>query len=650
MATLLPSQMIRGKSMAYARLLRLCKALPEPYVIRQQMNPDAQADLLVVCGSKAVHLIVFDLEPKEIETIRQSSLFGDPPVRLTQLRARWDHGSQPFLAALPLLNREQCCFLELPDTPVITLEAMRNDPFKARLDAAMVAFEEPALDALRQQFSPEVVVPDALTVRTPPPHADGVGQMLDVDQEQILKIDLSLDAEGQSLSRAFNVRLVTGVAGCGKSLIILYRLRLLRQLYAGKPRRMVVLTHNRALIRDMEQRYQQLSGGDTGVEWRTFLAWCHEHWPKGTPFSPISLARRSAIADQMIREHLPDASITSSMLLAEIDWCKDSLFVTRNEYLEADRSGRGFSLRESIREKVYAAIEDYQQTLREADEIDWGDVPRTLWRGVQNGKIELPMYDAIFVDEAQFFAPFWFQILQHCLKETTGHLFIAADPTQGFLKRRQSWIGLGLDVRGRSHRLETSYRATRALLNFSSLLYRHRAPDDPEALLPPDLDKLPDGLMPTVISVATEQEEATRVVSEVQTLLEQGTPRKDLLLIMADSFGVQPMLELLEEKFGADIAYDPRNHQGRKGIRVCSLNASTGLESRTVFLCGAHQLYEREQSLRLSEDERDELVRENTRKLYMAVTRAGQRLIITYVGELPGFFKPYAHMPDTAKL
>jgi ATP-dependent exoDNAse (exonuclease V) beta subunit len=50
---------------------------------------------------------------------------------------------------------------------------------------------------------------------------------------------------------------------------------------------------------------------------------------------------------------------------------------------------------------------------------------------------------------------------------------------------------------------------------------------------------------------------------------------------------------------------------------------------------GIHDLYEMEQSIRLSEEERADLIRDNTRKLYMACTRAGQRLVITYVGSLP---------------
>jgi superfamily I DNA/RNA helicase len=77
-------------------------------------------------------------------------------------------------------------------------------------------------------------------------------------------------------------------------------------------------------------------------------------------------------------------------------------------------------------------------------------------------------------------------------------------------------------------------------------------------------------------------------------------------------------------------------------IRVTTINAGTGLEGPIVIVAGIHELFEKEGSLRLSEDERAELVRENTRKLYMAFTRAGQRLILTYVGDLPAPLKELA--------
>ena len=46
-------------------------------------------------------------------------------------------------------------------------------------------------------------------------------------------------------------------------------------------------------------------------------------------------------------------------------------------------------------------------------------------------------------------------------------------------------------------------------------------------------------------------------------------------------------------------------------------------------------VFEKEGSLRLSDEEKTELVQENTRKLYMAFTRAAQRLVLATVGDLP---------------
>jgi superfamily I DNA/RNA helicase len=63
---------------------------------------------------------------------------------------------------------------------------------------------------------------------------------------------------------------------------------------------------------------------------------------------------------------------------------------------------------------------------------------------------------------------------------------------------------------------------------------------------------------------------------------------------------------------------------------VCSLNAATGLESPVVFLCGLDGLLEKEGALGMARDEKSELVRDNTRRIYMAMTRAGRKLIVTY--------------------
>jgi superfamily I DNA/RNA helicase len=107
------------------------------------------------------------------------------------------------------------------------------------------------------------------------------------------------------------------------------------------------------------------------------------------------------------------------------------------------------------------------------------------------------------------------------------------------------------------------------------------------------------------------------------------------LVIHADWQGQERLIERLQKRFGQATTGDPKAILSGDTIWVCTLNAATGRESPIVFLVGMHELFEQEQSIRLSDDERAELIRDNTRKLYMALTRAGQRVVLTYVGDLP---------------
>jgi hypothetical protein len=639
MARMIPNQVLPQRSPAYARMVRLCKTLPDSFTIWQQVHPEAGPDLLLFFNEcQYVPLRVSDISLQELRDYMQRDLFGNEVHPLEKKRALLQAENERLVPVFPLLEPAAVLQLDLGVPRSLSREALQPEAFaEALAELLSDPLSDEEASVVREAFCPEVVIPDSLSVRPLVDRNLNAGLthlLLDIDQEAILKTDLQLEAPGERLAEALNVRLVTGVAGSGKSLLVLYRLRMLRELL-GPRQRMLVLTHNRALIRDLEGRYLILSAGDRGVEFKTFLAWCHDNWPNGFPWnSPISNRERLGIVQQCIAEHLQGTSIKPDMLLDEIDWCKDS-FKTRQEYLTADRTGRGFRLTEELRQRVYAAIVQYQKTLDESRLMDWGDVPRKLWQSVESGETQLPKYDAIFVDEAQFFAPYWFTILKTCFKPHTGHLFIVADPTQGFLKRRHSWAALGLEVRGRAQRLDRSYRTTKSIMTFANLLYRDRSPDDQDAILAPDLSAMPAGVMPTVIPLSSPQDELSRVVNEIEALLERGTPRNQILVVHADSGGVKPLIARLNKAHGETVADDPRYTHEKNIVRVCSLGASTGLESTIVFLLGIHRLYEKEQSVYLSEEERAELIRTNTRKLYMAITRTGQRLVITYVGVLP---------------
>jgi len=671
MALILPDTPLVTTSAEVVRVHRLLKQLPdENYTVwhRLTIYPEPGPDFWVLRSDRcALWIKVSNLTPAGAKTFAQPSLFDSSLSRpmeaehraLTQfVRASFSATDAeslqriPALVAFPNLAQSDLARLsEVAEIPsgVIWLgkEHLTPTALARWLEEHLtVSLAEDEIVRLRQVFTPEVVIPAQFTVRAssdrmtrePIPRyttAESTPYLLDYDQERVLKTELDLPDEARAMVSDFNLRLVNGVAGSGKSLILVYRAQLLRRLFPKKS--ILGLTHNRPLIRDLEARYQTLNPGDRPVKWQTFYQWCRPLWlNKDKPWrEPLGQYQRKKIIAEIWHAHLVDTTISEGMLSDELDWCKDRLIFSRQDYLTADRTGRGFALSELQRDKMYSAFEAYQAQLNRRGLVDWGDVPRQIWRWIQAGKLRLPQYDVILVDEAQFFAPLWFELIKRAVKLGTGHLFLVADPTQGFLKRRQSWLASGLEVRGRSHRLKKSYRTTREILDFATLLYRTRVPNDDDDIEAPDLREMPGGVFPQIIPLTSEQDEITRVVNEIEQLVQQGVPKSHLLIIPVDWHVRDRLLERLRLKFGETAVVDPKNAASEDAIRVCTLNSVTGLESPIVFLVGAHQLFEQEQSIRLSDDERLELIRDNTRKLYMALTRAGQRVVITYAGPLP---------------
>jgi superfamily I DNA/RNA helicase len=266
------------------------------------------------------------------------------------------------------------------------------------------------------------------------------------------------------------------------------------------------------------------------------------------------------------------------MFQGEIDWMKDQVPMTRKEYLSVERRGRGFGLNADQRHRMFDAVKEYQKELEGRNTLDWGDVPHRIWKFIHQGKAELPQYDFILVDEAQFFAPLWIQIILKLLTPKNSHLFIVADPTQGFLGRGTSWKSLGLEAQGRTHLMPRSYRTTREIMDFATLLYRRRLADEKDDdILAPDLLNMPNGAFPQIIPLTSPQDEIIRVANEVADFVKKGMPKRHLLVLHTN--GVEDLIRAIEARLGKGSAIDPKETYPGDYVRVTTYNAGAGLES-----------------------------------------------------------------------
>jgi superfamily I DNA/RNA helicase len=662
MAHILPDTPPQTMPKEVLRVFRALKSLPDSYYVWHHLapwQPDAPDFLVIDEQGRALLIKVSSAASDQASTAAQMLLLQDDKKELGQNENAL---LEKFVGALKL-PADQCIetlvvFPNIQHKQAVAsrLERQTGEPHWVGKEIIQsdsdLAWNEYLLstpmdgiwlEKLRQHFTPEIVIPAEMTVRPPIERRIQAGltnHLLDYDQETAVKTDLELPPDDQSLPNDLRLNIINGVAGSGKTLILLYRLRLLYHLYPNK--KFLVLTHNRPLSHDMEGRFAKLEGrSPDNIEWRTFNGWCYHHWPKQPKWiEPLKLGARKKIIEETCRTHLQNSTITAHMFESEVDWLKDQIPISQVDYLSVDRRGRGFGLNTEQRQRMFDALRAFQLSLEKRGAVDWGDIPRLLWKFSETGDVKLPEYDIILVDEAQFFAPLWMQLIQKSLNPRNGHLFLVADPTQGFLGRGTSWKSLGLEARGHTHNLRRSYRTTREIMQFATLLYRLRLADEKDDdILIPDLLNMPSGAFPQIIPLTSSQDEIARVANEVESLVKQGFPKKHLLLLHSDGVGVKNLIQAIDDRLGKNAAFDPKDNYPGDYVRVTTINAGAGLESHIVFLVGLRLLFEEEQSLRLSDEEREGLIRDNTRKLYMAATRAGQRLVLTYSGELPEVLK-----------
>jgi len=338
------------------------------------------------------------------------------------------------------------------------------------------------------------------------------------------------------------------------------------------------------------------------------------------------------VIQQTLRQSSIQSSITPEQLWREINFYKDRLIFSESDYLKADRAGQGFALNEQRRKQTWALMQQFELHMRSQRKYIWADLPRMVWQKIQNNELQLKQHHAIFIDEAQFFAPIWFELVKQTLAPN-GQLFMVADPAQGFLNRRISWSSAGLNVRGRTIRLAQSYRTSKAILAAAHRFRQIRLPDDQEDWVEPNYQLLPDGKPPQVLCYAAEQDEHQALQTSIQQLLDADIPPSHILILACGHRDATWLGQMLKKKLKHNVALLHQNQSADDAIKLCTLNAATGLECPIVFITGLHHLFNQERNLKSDAGDLQTLKLENTRKIYMGMTRAGEQLFMVMTGD-----------------
>lgn len=652
MAILIPPKPRASASQPVLRMFRLLKKLDDDFIVRHLLNASDGPHFLVVWRDRHAFVIRVASTSQELADAALSPSFLPGSEQLTpdQIEETWAFDA--LVADIPV--RRLVVFPNVDDATIDQIERLRSEAsgvsflglkqtpaegFSQQLQTlAEGALNERMLLRLRERFDAGSRIHSPL-IRTPILRRESPAEIppcfLDLDQEILAKLEVELPPEAARLSTRFDTRLVTGPAGSGKSLVLLHRALYSARL--NRSARLLLLTHNKPINAELRRRAVDTAPEGARIQALNFFRWARKHLPRW-PEKIISQHETGHRVAALMSDGPQFSNLTPAFIAEELAYLRDLGIDDVDSYLSLERSGRQMALTSSRRELIWEFLKSYRADLAERGESDWHEIALHFRDFAREHPERLRNHDFIFIDEAQFFAKIWFEPVLTSLKPG-GQIFLAADPTQGFLKRGESWIAAGIEVRGRTNRLSTPYRSTRSILRFARQLIDHRRhlhPNSLDDLDPPndaDLSAISEeGEQPIVLSNAGRQDAIKRLGQELETLRTlQPHLAGSVLILHADSFATGELVRALRHRLGSTAISDLNSNEGTSSEAFCAVSnlmAATGLESAVVFLLGIDGLLEREADPRLDAAARAELAADHTRLLYMACTRAARRLVI----------------------
>ena len=252
-------------------------------------------------------------------------------------------------------------------------------------------------------------------------------------------------------------------------------------------------------------------------------------------------------------------------------------------------------------------------------------------------------YDAVLVDEGQDFSDNMYKIVSTLLNSKTNNLTIALDDNQNIYQRKSSWQDVGIQARGRVHKISYIYRNTKEISEFASKFISE------EVAIPKDkkekqLELFPDffdfsGPKPELKQFQDFNAIAKYVAEKIKAIVdEEQCPYSEIAIVyckrsldaedvhdlpirLVNSLNANSILcNWASENYPSKRSYDITTNS----VTISTIHSTKGFDYACVFLVGLDLL------------EEDGWTKEQIKNMtYVAITRARYQLFIPYIHEKP---------------
>ncbi len=434
---------------------------------------------------------------------------------------------------------------------------------------------------------------------------------------------------------------VLGTAGSGKTTLAMLRSAYLADPGTDHSGRTLLVTFNRTLVSYL----RSLGGALRGVQFENYHKFARGYlasqglMARNGITGPDDRQRLIAGAISDVAARYPDHPLFQQgvgFFSEELQWIAQHGIDTLEAYVEAERVGRaGARVERQSRGLVFEIYQAYvSRRSQRGWSYDWDDLASAARRTLDAD--ESPRrYRHVIIDEGQDFSPEMIRSLAGAVPEE-GSLTFFGDVAQQIYGHRLSWRSAGLSI-AKVWEFKENYRNSKQIaklaLAISAMPYFKGVPDLVEPNPP-----TADAPQPVLVIFENQQEEVDLVVGQAA---EASRSQRVAVLLRrrVDEALLKERLPSNSVRLDSNLA----SWRTDPGVWYGTYHAAKGLEFDTVILpfLSSERMPDPEDVTAFSFEE---ACARNGKLLYVGVTRAKTRLIMTCTGERTPL------LPDSAEL
>ena len=442
---------------------------------------------------------------------------------------------------------------------------------------------------------------------------------------------------------------VSGSAGTGKTIVALHRTAAV--LKKDRQAKVLLTTFSSPLANALEHKLRMLTGSIRtdgsnvtilpfqGIAYDLFTL-AFGHTPRAASKEQVKAALEAAAKEMEL------AGFTIRFLVSEwnnvVDaWQIDSL----DAYRDVPRLGRKNRMGFKQRERVWPVFVRTRELLESQGLNSWPGIFGKV-TGHFAERDHKP-FSHIIVDEAQDLGVPELRMLAAIADQNPDALFFAGDLGQRIFQEPFSWKALGIDIRGRSHTLKVNYRTS------------HQIRQTVDRLLPPlvrDVDgneedrrgtvSVFNGPDPVVRVFEDNKQEIEGLALWVREAIEDGIEPGEIGIFVRSTNELSRARAVVKQASQTPLELSDRVEERNGCIAIGTMHLAKGLEFKAVVVMACDDdivpLQERIETV-ADETELDEVYETERHLLYVACTRARDRLVVSGVQPASEFFADLTH-------